>query len=133
MLSFLAGGPRWVTAAMRENQLGNIGPGNRALFVFDDHPGEVFHARVESVGWGIAQGGEAPTGTADVNAPNGWLREPQRFPVRIVLDPPEDDREACDRAQRRAANVVVLTREHSIMNPLARLWIRMVSLLSYLR
>ncbi len=135
VLSFLAGGPRWVSAAMRENQLGNIAPGNRVFVVFDDYPGRVFKAHVESVGWGIAQGGEAPTGQLpDVNAPSGWLREPQRFPVRIVLDPPEDASEALPPGRSGAlANVVVLTREHSIMNPLARLWIGMVAVLSYLR
>ncbi|MFL6593755.1 MAG: HlyD family secretion protein [Luteimonas sp.] len=91
MLSFLAGGTRWVSAAMRENQLGNIAAGNRVLVVFDDYPGKVFDAHVESVGWGITQGNEAPTGQLPaVAAPSGWLREPQRFPVRIVLDPPTD-------------------------------------------
>ena len=135
VLSFLAGGPRWVSAAMRENQLGNIAPGNRVFVVFDDYPGRVFKAHVESVGWGIAQGGEAPTGQLpDVSAPSGWLREPQRFPVRIVLDPPDDASEALPPGRSGAlANVVVLTREHSIMNPLARLWIGMVAVLSYLR
>ncbi|HMB43370.1 MAG TPA: HlyD family secretion protein [Luteimonas sp.] len=135
VLSFLAGGPRWVSAAMRENQLGNIARGNEVLVVFDDYPGRVFKAHVESVGWGIAQGGEAPTGQLpDVSAPSGWLREPQRFPVRIVLDPPRDASEALPPGRSGAlANVVVLTREHSIMNPLARLWIGMVAVLSYLR
>jgi len=135
VLSFLAGGPRWVSAAMRENQLGNIAPGNRVLVVFDDYPGRVFKAHVESVGWGIAQGGEAPTGQLpDVSAPSGWLREPQRFPVRIVLDPPEDASEVLPPGRSGAlANVVVLTREHSLMNPLARVWIGMVAVLSYLR
>ena len=135
VLSFLAGGPRWVSAAMRENQLGNIAPGNRVFVVFDDYPGRVFKAHVESVGWGIAQGGEAPTGQLpDVSAPSGWLREPQRFPVRIVLDPPDDASKALPPGRSGAlANVVVLTREHSLMNPLARLWIGMVAVLSYLR
>ena len=135
VLSFMAGGPRWVTAAMRENQLGNIGPGDRALVVFDDRPGEVFPARVESVGWGIAQGGEAPTGTLPtVDAPKGWLREPQRFPVRVVLEAPADAAKKLAPGRSGAqANVVVLTRESSVMNPLARLWIRMISLLSYLQ
>jgi len=77
VLSFLAGGPRWVSAAMRENQLGNIARGNEVLVVFDDYPGRVFRAHVESVGWGITQGGEAPTGQLpDVSAPSGWLRVP---------------------------------------------------------
>lgn len=135
VLSFIADGPRWVTAAMRENQLGNIAPGNRAYVAFDDRPGRVFAARVESVGWGIAQGGEAPTGQLpDVVAQAGWLREPQRFPVRIVLDPAADAAEGIPPGRSGAqANVVVLTRERSVMNVLARIWIRMVATLSYLQ
>jgi multidrug resistance efflux pump len=135
VLSFLAAGPRWVTAAMRENQLGNIAAGNRAFVVFDDHPGKVFPAHVESVGWGIAQGGEAPTGQLpDVNAPSGWLREPQRFPVRIVLDASDDAARKLPPGRSGAqANVVVLTRERSLMNPLARLWIWVIAKLSYLQ
>lgn len=135
VLSFIADGPRWVTADMRENQLGNIQPGNRAYVVFDDHPGEVFPARVDSIGWGIAQGGEAPTGQLpDVSAPTGWLREPQRFQVRIVLDPPAEGEPRLPVGRSGAqANVVVLTRERSLMNPLARLWIWAVSKLSFLQ
>jgi multidrug resistance efflux pump len=120
---------------MRENQLGNIAAGNRVYVVFDDYPGRVFRARVESVGWGIAQGGEAPTGQLpDISAPSGWLREPQRFPVRIVLEPPADASEALPPGRSGAlANVIVLTREHSLMNPLARLWIWVIAKLSYLQ
>lgn len=136
VLSFIATGPRWVTAAMRENQLGNIRPGVRARVTFDDHPGEVFSARVESIGWGVSQGGEAPTGQlATVDAPTGWLREPQRFPVRIVLDPPKDPKHPSLPPGRSGAqaSVVVLTQETSILNPLARLWIWVMAKLSYLR
>lgn len=135
VLSFISAGPRWVTAAMRENQLGNIAPGNRAYVSFDDHPGKVYRARVDSVGWGIAQGGEAPTGQLpEVDAPTGWLREPQRFPVRIVLDPPADDSEKLPVGRSGAqASIVVLTRERSVMNPLARLWMWAMAKLSYLR
>lgn len=135
VLSFIADGPRWVTAAMRENQLSNIAPGNRAYVVFDDHPGRVFPARVESVGWGIAQGGEAPTGQLpQVDAPAGWLREPQRFPVRIVLDPPADASDKLPVGRSGAqANVVVQTRERSLLNPLSRFWIRIVAIMSYLQ
>lgn len=135
VLSFIAAGPRWVMAAMRENQLGNIAAGNRAYVVFDDHPGSVFPAHVESVGWGIAQGGEAPTGQLPtLDAPRGWLREPQRFPVRVVLDASSGAAGTLPPGRSGAqANVVVLTRESSLMNPLARLWIGIVALLSYLQ
>ena len=135
VLSFMGTGSRWVTAAMRENQLGNIAPGNRVLVVFDDRPGEVFPAKVESVGWGVTQGTETPNGQLPkVDAPTGWLREPQRFPVRVVLDPPAKGEKPLPPGRSGAqASVVVLTRESSIMNPLARLWIRMVATLSYLQ
>jgi multidrug resistance efflux pump len=135
VLSFIADGPRWVSAAMRENQLGNIAAGNRAYIVFDDYPGKVFPAHVQSVGWGVTQGGEAPTGQLPkVDAPTGWLRVPQRFPVRVVLDPPADAAAKLPPGRSGAqANVVVLTRDSSLMNPLARLWIWMISVLSYLQ
>ena len=116
-------------------KLGNIAPGNRALVVLDERPGEVFDARVESIGWGITQGGETPNGQLpDVAAPTGWLREPQRFPVRIVLDPSAGDDRILSPARSGAqASVVVLTRERSLLNPLSRLWIHMIAILSYLR
>ncbi|TQM12105.1 multidrug resistance efflux pump [Pseudoxanthomonas sp. 3HH-4] len=135
VLSFIEKGPRWVTAAMRENQLGNIAPGNRAWVALDDRPGEVFDARVDSIGWGIAQGGETPNGQLPtVSAPTGWLREPQRFPVRIVLDSSPGEEQVLVPARSGAqASVVILTRDRSLMNPLSRLWIRMISLLSFLR
>lgn len=135
VMSFIANGPRWVTAAMRENQLGNIKPGDRAYVVFDDRPGEVFPARVQSVGWGVSQGGEVPDGQLpQVTAPAGWLREPQRFQVRIMVDLPDDPEEHFPPGRSGAqANVVVLTRETSIMNPLARLYIRVIAILSFLQ
>jgi len=135
VMSFVADGPRWISAAMRENQLGHIATGNRALVVFDDQPGKVFPAHVDSVGWGIAQGDEAPNGQLPtVNAPSGWLREPQRFPVRIMLDPPRSpDQQLPPGRSGAQANVVVLTRDHSLMNPLARVWIWMIAMLSYVR
>lgn len=135
VMSFVADGPRWISAAMRENQLGHIATGNRALVVFDDQPGKVYPAHVDSVGWGIAQGDEAPNGQLPtVNAPSGWLREPQRFPVRIMLDPPgSPDQQLPPGRSGAQANVVVLTRDQSLMNPLARVWIWMIAMLSYVR
>lgn len=135
VMTFIAARPRWVIADMRENQLGNIAAGNRAYVVFDDQPGRVLPARVESVGWGVSQGDDAPSGQLpDVAAPTGWLREPQRFPVRIVVDPPGKDEPPLPPGRNGAqASVVVLTRETSVMNPLARLWIWGVSKLSYLQ
>jgi multidrug resistance efflux pump len=69
-----------------------------------------------------------------VEPPNGWLREPQRFPVRIVLDTPTDPADRLPPGRSGAqANVVIQTRERSLLNPLSRLWIWAVAQLSYLR
>lgn len=134
VLSFIQGGPRWISAAMRENQLGNVAPGDRVLIVLDHSPGRVFEGRVESIGWGVTQGGEAPTGQLpDVQPAAGWLREPQRFPVRIRMTPANDGEALAFGRSGAQANVLVLTKEKSILNPFGRLWMRLVSWFSYLR
>jgi len=134
LLSFIARGPRWVTVAMRENQLGNIARGDAVLVAFDEQPGHVFKGRVDSLGWGVAQGGDTPNGQLpDITAPNGWLREPQRFPVRIeVAAVPEDEVQPPGRSGAQA-NVVVITGHAWMFKPLAHIWIRVVAWLSYLR
>jgi multidrug resistance efflux pump len=135
LLSFIQYGPRWISAAMRENQLGNLAPGNEVLVALDDNPGRVFPGRVESIGWGITQGGEAPTGQLpDVQPAAGWLREPQRFPVRIMLTQTDDGKAALPFGRSGAqANVIVFTDSDSLLNPIGRLRIRLVALLSYLQ
>src|SRR5439155_24079557 len=128
LLSFLEDGPRWISANLRENQLGNVASGDEVLVKLDVSPGVLFRARVHSVGWGIKQGDEAPTGQlADVPPDQGWLREPQRFPVRIQLT---DLRCADGLATSRSgsqANLIVFTSQHSLMNPLGRLWIQVTT------
>ena len=135
LLSFIQYGPRWISAAMRENQLGNLAPGNKALVALDDAPGKLFPGRVDSVGWGVTEGDEAPTGQLpDVQAATGWLREPQRFPVRIVLTPTgKGDTSLASGRSGAQANVIIFTEDNSILNPIGRLWMRIVATLSYLR
>ena len=97
-------------------------------------PGRLFRARVHSIGWGIKQGDETPTGQLpDVPPDQGWLREPQRFPVQIqLLD--ESQRTAIGAGRSGAqANVIVFTSRRSLMNPLGRLWIWAITMLSYLQ
>jgi multidrug resistance efflux pump len=135
LLSFLERGPRWISADMRENQLGNVKPGQDVTIALDLLPGKLFHGRVHSVGWGISQGDEAPTGQlAAQPADQGWLRDPQRFPVRILVLPDEAKEAGIDVGRSGAqANVIIFANDGSIMNPIGRLWIKIVALMSYLQ
>jgi len=135
LLSFLESGPRWISADLRENQLGNVKAGQDVTIALDIRPGKLFRGKVHSVGWGVSQGDEAPSGQlATVQAPQGWIREPQRFPVRILLLPGDKDDEKLDPGRSGSqANVIIYTSDTSLMNPIGKLWIKLISLLSYLQ
>jgi multidrug resistance efflux pump len=135
LLSFLERGPRWISADMRENQLGNVKPGQEVTIALDIKPGKLFRGKVDSVGWGVSQGDEAPTGQlSSMPKDQGWLREPQRFPVRIIVLPEQARKAGIDVGRSGAqANVIIFANDGSIMNPIGRLWIRLVALLSYLQ
>jgi multidrug resistance efflux pump len=135
LLSFLERGPRWISADMRENQLGNVRPGQDVTIALDILPGKLFRGTVHSVGWGVSQGDEAPSGQlSTVPADQGWLRDPQRFPVRIQVLPDEVKKAGIDVGRSGAqANVIIFTQDKSIMNPIGRLWIKVIALLSYLQ
>ena len=131
LLSFLEGGPRWISADMRENQLGNIKPGQEVLIAFDVMPGKLYHGRVHSIGSGVTQGDEAPTGQLpSVQPVPGWIREPQSFPVRIQLENDPDFDVGRSGAQ---ANVIIFTDKAGLLDPIGRLWMRIVTTISYLR
>jgi hypothetical protein len=67
-------------------------------------------------------------------ADQGWLRDPQRFPVRILVLPAEAREAGIDDGRSGAqANVTIFTDDNSILNPIGRLWIKVIALLSYLQ
>jgi multidrug resistance efflux pump len=133
VLSFIEGGSVWLTAYLRENQLGKVAPGNKVRVAFDLQPGRVFDGTVDSIGWGITRGGETPAGTLpEVQSQKGWLRDPQRFPVRIVLKSEANTAlETLPLRNGAQANVLILTNENSWLNPIGRAWLRIVSWMSY--
>jgi multidrug resistance efflux pump len=134
VMSFIESDSVWLSAYLRENQLGKVAPGNKVRVAFDLLPGRIFDGKVDSVGWGVTRGGETPAGTLpDVQSDKGWLRDPQRFPVRIALEAEASD--ALGKLPLRngaQANVLILTNENAwLLNPLGRLWLRFVSSMSF--
>lgn len=127
-MTFIDIGTFWIYAAFKENSLENVVAGNRAEVLFDALPGRLFPAKVESVGAGVSQEGSDPgTGLPTIRNDSGWVREAQRFPVRLVMDGerPQGIRYGSQ------ATVVIYTGEHPITNAWGWLWIRIVSVLTY--
>jgi multidrug resistance efflux pump len=127
-LTFIDAGTIWVTAAYKENSLEYMAPGNDAEVVLDSLPGTVFPMRVESIGWGVSQASFDPaTGLPSIRNQSGWVREPQRFPVRLVFKdtPPRGVRYGSQ------VNVVIYTGDNPVMNAVGHVWIRLISALTY--
>ena len=122
----------WISADMTENNLGHIDPGDQAAIVLDVMPGRVLKGRIRSVGGGVGTGQSAPPGTLPTVENNrDWLRQAQRIPVAVEFD--RADRERLRRVRVGGqAEVLVFTGDHPVMNLLGRIYIRVMSWLSYL-
>lgn len=126
---------QWVEAFLTENNLGRVNPGDEVGIVFDAFPGQVFEGKVKSTAWGVSTGksinlGDLPTAVQS----KGWLRDPQRFSVIIETTnyTPTDDITEAGLRYNSNATVVVYTGDNPFWNSLAKGWIRLVSLTSYL-
>jgi multidrug resistance efflux pump len=126
-LTFLDSRAIWVTVMMRETSLEFVKAGTTADLVFDALPGRIYHARVESTGWGIG-------GTTAIDSTTGLLTQPRlsgdprRFPVTLVLtsDYPGHLRYGSQ------ATVLFYAHGNAVMNAIGSLVLRAYSLLTYL-
>jgi multidrug resistance efflux pump len=129
-LTFLDARQILLNAFLRENSLEYVKPGVSAEVVLDMLPGRVLAARVESIGWGIGEADiDSMTGLPKARQSTGWLAPAQRFPVQLAFDttggPPHGVR------YNARASVIVYTGDNPFANALARLWIRVISVLTY--
>lgn len=127
-MTFIDAGTIWIAANIKENSLEHLAAGDRAEITLDTRPGRVYPAVVESIGWGVSQGNVDPaTGLPAIRSESGWVREPQRFPIRLNFtgDRPQGIRYGSQ------ANVTIYTGDNPIVNAVGALWIRLVSFLSY--
>ncbi|MBC7953270.1 MAG: HlyD family secretion protein [Rhodospirillaceae bacterium] len=130
LMTFIDLGDYWVSAEFRENSLGNITPGDRAEIVFDVLPGRVFPAIVHNVGWGVARGGQTGPGgeLPTIRNNSGWVRDPQRFPVRLSM---ATDAVPQGIRYNSQANAIVYADDNPFTRAIGWLWIRLVSVLTY--
>ncbi|MNQ14663.1 Multidrug resistance protein MdtN [compost metagenome] len=124
----------WINAEMTENNLGRIEPDTPVAIVLDVLPGEVFAGRVRSVGYGVSVGQSTAPGTLpNVENSRDWLRPAQRFPVIVEFAPGEAARLARLRGIRVGgqADVMAFPSKGNPLNPLGRLFLYLMSWLSY--
>lgn len=126
-LTFINAGTIWISAAFKENSLEHVQPDDAAELVFDSLPGRVFAARVESVGWGVAQEGTSNSALPTIRNQSGWVRDPQRFPVRLILTDPFPG----GLRYGSQANVVIYTDDNPLMNLLGAFMARAIAFLTY--
>ena len=120
----------WIQADLKENNISNMKVGDPVEFVLDVAPGKVFKGKIRSVGYGVSSGSNERGKLPDVKGTSGWLRDPQRFPVIIVMD----NQQVLPFSRLGGqADVVVFTGKHPLLNLLGRWRLRINSWLSYLR
>jgi multidrug resistance efflux pump len=122
----------WINAEFTENNLGHVEVGTPVEILFDVLPGRVFKGEVRSVGLGTSAGGDQPAGTLPtIQNDRDWLRQSQRFPVIIDFDA-KQDAELRDAVRVGGQAAIIAYGEGSgILKPLAKIYIRIASWLTY--
>lgn len=131
VLTFVDDDNWWVVANFRENSVGQIKPGQEAEVSLALYPGTIFKAVVESTDWGVNSGQGVPSGDLpDVQDAESWVQLAQRFPVRLrITDIDSDEYKLRIGA---SVSVAVFTGDNFILNALAKLWLRIGSLIDFI-
>jgi multidrug resistance efflux pump len=121
---------RWlVVANFRENSLARLREGQPARVALRGVPGQLFNARVVSVGWGVSQGQGVPSGQLpDVKVPTSWVPPAQRFQVRLILDDPE----SVPLRVGMTGSVAVYPEPEGLLNDVTEFWHQVIAWLYYL-
>jgi len=127
MLTFIDPRGVWISALVRENSLEHIKKGQKVEIVLDALPGRVLNGRVESIGWGTGGSNNIDQTTGFLTADSSSLSA-QRYPVNIIFENGEVPQNIRFGSQ---ATVAFFTEQSSFGELLAKLWIRIVSVWTY--
>ncbi len=129
-MTFVEGNNAWIQVNLRENNLANLAVGNVVEIALDVNPGAIYQGKVSSIGFAVDTAStSAVGGLASVESKTGWLRDAQRFPVMITFD---DDSTRGLRRLGGQADVQIYTGDNWFVNSMGKLWIRVLSVLSYI-
>ncbi|MFV0541637.1 MAG: HlyD family secretion protein [Aestuariibaculum sp.] len=130
LVSLVSNQSIWIQANLKENNISNIKIGNEVSLIFDIKPGTVFKGKIKSIAYGVSTDNTNAGGLPAVKSAQGWLRDPQRFPVIIEIENKDILKQLRQGSQ---AEIVVFTGNNFILNGLASFRIWMLSKLSYVR
>lgn len=129
LMTFVSFDEVWIQANLRENSLGHLQIGGEVEIALDSAPGQVFPGKVSSIGFAVEQPSTGKPGELVViKSSSSWLRDAQRFPVTIHFS------DGVPRGLVRVggqADVQFYTEGSTLLNGLGRLWLRLMSLFSY--
>ncbi len=130
LMTFIEVDNVWIKANLRENSIANIKPGTPVDIILDSAPGKIFKGTVSSLGFAVShEKGGAIGDLESVESSAGWLRDAQRFPVYIAF---ADDSTRGYRRLGGQADVQFYATENFLLNSLGRVWIRLLSWLSFI-
>ena len=122
----------WIQAEFTENNLGHLKTGTPVEILFDSLPGSVYAGNITNIGLGVSSGQAPAPGTLPtVDNNRDWLRQSQRFQVQIRFDVYQKEELMTQLRVGGQASVTAYTEEASVTRILARLYIRIMSFLSY--
>ncbi len=134
LLTFLDATDVWIEAYFKENNLGLAKVGSPVDVVLDMHPGVIVPGVIESFSGAVSLSGTDDPGEL-ASPPNtkGFLREPERFPVRIILPGYESGNVDDDLRFKLngQADVVMYLSDNGLLNTIGRAYIYLVSVMSY--
>ena len=130
LMTFIGVHNIWVQADFTENNLGHIDPGDPVEIVFDALPGRIISGRISSTGFGVDVAA-APLGSLpSVDNDRSWLRDAQRFPVQVEFQLRDEDDRLAIRVGAQAS-VITYTGNNWLFNAVGKIYIRIVSILTY--
>jgi len=122
----------WISAEFTENNLGHMRVGTPVELVIDAIPGSIFNGKVRSIGLGVAAGQAPPAGSLPAIENNrDWLRQSQRYPVMIEIDPGQRERLRDHVRIGGQVEVIAYTDKAWLLKLFGMVYIRIMSLFSY--
>ncbi|MFC6633411.1 HlyD family secretion protein [Microbulbifer taiwanensis] len=132
VLTLIALEDLWISADFTENNLGHLQQGTPVEILLDALPGQVLKGRVRDIGLGVSVGSAPPPGRLpSVDNNRDWLRQAQRFPVRVEFNEPPPPELLHQLRIGGQASVIAYTEGHGLLRLLGKLYIRVLSYLSY--